>query len=234
MSDVVTLSKELAELNDQLKKLQDAIAEKTAMLSNAVAQTDVSDVHKDHFMVAVKFSQGDTVYTYRTIIPNLQIGDIVVVPQKNGSTMAVVVGTDTKVVPVFEGSPVITKREFDLTPYDITKKMREEYTNLKLRMRSPSFFKVGIPYKTTDKDKFAVSIRFIGNKDEYTYLTDVETYQNGDLVIVPTGPFNLAKRAVVVRYVDYPNLPDVEWKRIYCPLRDYERMQAGMGDIKKA
>lgn len=232
MSDVVTLSKELAELNDQLKKLQDAIAEKTAMLSNAVAQSDVSDVHKDHFMVAVKFSQGDTVYTYRTIIPNLQIGDIVVVPQKNGSTMAVVVGADTKVVPVFPNSPVITKREFDLKPADITKKMREEYMNLKLRMKSPTFFKVGIPYKTLEKDKFAVSVRFIGNNDEYTYLTDVESYKNGDLVIVPTGPFNLAKRAVVDRYVEYPNLPDVEWKRVYCLLRDYDRMIAGNGELK--
>ena len=56
MSDVVTLSKELAELNDQLKKLQDAIAEKTAMLSNAVAQTDVSDAHKDHsILIGLQF-----------------------------------------------------------------------------------------------------------------------------------------------------------------------------------
>jgi len=187
---------------------------------------------KQGYLVAVKFAKGDTAYTYKTTISDLMVGELVAVPQKNGLSMAAVVGTNEKPIPLTDDNVIIDTRESNVRVTDITPKMREDYKTIRERMRKPSFFSIGIPATPSEADVYAVSVRFINEntaRQEYTYLTDDNTLRPGEIIIVPTGAFNFAKRAVVVDYVPFPQETDIEFKKVYCRLRDYERMRAGNG-----
>lgn len=240
--ETMALMREIQELNARMQELQQLITEKTNILNRylsggaaaepqAVPPAETENPSQAVFC-AVKFAKGDTVYTYKTTIRDLAVGDMVAVPQNGGIAMAVVVGVDTKEVGVFPGNLVVSLREFDLNPAELTPKMREDYQAIKARMKNPSFFRIGIPAKAEATDTLAVSVRFLdgNNMQEYTYLTDVDTYRSGEVVVVPTGPFNLAKRASIIKYVPYPKDDGIDYKKVFCHVRDYERMLDGMGN----
>ena len=176
-------------------------------------------MEQEGIQIAIKYSSGKDVYTYKTTLKDIMVGEIVAVPQKDKYSMAAVVAVDNTPVPFVGYSPVITLRECDIDPALITPKMRTEYKYLIKRMKEPDFFNVGIAAEPRDTDKYAVSVRFMGNdgnfsEQEYMYLTDDTTFQMGDIVIVPAGPFNLPKRASVVRYTQFPKENGIKLKRV--------------------
>lgn len=174
-------------------------------------------------LCALKFSKGD-IYTYKTVIPGLAVGEIVVVSRGNEMTVAAVVAVGNEDVPVRDMSKAITMREFDISRGMVTPKMRDEYRSLRKAMGTPTFFSIGIPFSISPSDNLAVSVRFIGNSDEYTYLTDRKDFKPGSMVIVPAGVFNLPKRAIISGYVDYP-ADDRVYKRVFGTLSEYNAME---------
>lgn len=241
--EAMALMREINELNARMAELQKSVSEKTEALNhflmgNAPIDNTASPdrqtpfgTGKEAVMCAVKFPKNSTVYTYKTTIKDLGVGELVAVPQNGRLAMAVVVGVDKKPVPVAQGNPVVSLREYDIQSSEVTKKMREDYYALQQEMKSPAFFRVGIPARPEVTDTYAVSVRFMGgtNQQEYTYLANTDGYKEGDLVMVPAGPFNLPKRAAVVKYVPFPEDDGTDYKKVYCLVRDYERMLDGLG-----
>lgn len=172
-------------------------------------------------VAAVKFSYGDTVYTYKSTLLDLSVGEIVAVSRKAECSMAAVVAVDKTLVDIPEDKPVIRIRESNVDPATITPRMRTEYKTLINRMKDPSFFRIGLPAEPTAEDVYAVSVRFMNDftnqfsEQEYTYLTDRNDLATGDIVVVPVGTFNLEKRASVVKYVSVPEKTDIPLKRVY-------------------
>ena len=173
--------------------------------------------------IAVKFAGRDTVYTYKTAIRDLRIGEVVIVPQGNHDAVAVVVGVDTIDMP-YTGGKLITKREFDMSKEEITPRMRQDYKVLIENRKNSDFYKISIPAEPTPQDNFIVSVIYEDSRDnkEYTYLTNNSKFAKNETVIVPTGPFNLPKKAKVSRYLDTLPLDVVGYKRVHGRAKDFK------------
>ena len=244
--EIASLSKEILDINKTIFDLQTKAQEKTKRMEEltekverlgneeeakdtnpevVVTKPEIEVTNDVGILVALKFARGNTVYTYKTDLIDLTQGEIVAVKDGNRLLMGVVVNAGDEPVAKPENGFIPLIREYDIDPKLITDQMKKDYRALKDAMKDPAFFEIAISAEPSSSDTYAVSVRFLGaisTPQEYTYLTDNNSYKRGDLVIVPTGQFNLPKRAMVVGYVDFPKDDGVKYKRVFSSLAEFE------------
>ena len=226
---ILSLTKEIAELNNKVAQIQVEIQNKTKELEALVGAKEtlaVENNQKEGRLIAIKFANGDAVYTYKTEILDFMQGEIVGVPRGTGLAMAAVIGVSNEPIYSNEEGFIKITRECDIQPSEISPTMKSDYKKLVTRMDNEEFFNIGIPAEVSENDRFAVSVKFLGSNSstqEYTYLTDRNDYKKDDIVIVPTGAFNLPKRGIITGYVDFPKETDIEFKKVLCLLSEYNK-----------
>lgn len=240
--EIANLSKEILEINKTIFDLQTKAQEKTNKVEELTKEverlakeaevketkSEIEETNDVGILVAIKFARGNNIYTYKTDLVDLTSGEIIAIKDGNHLLLGAVV--DVGLEPIAKPGngfiPII--RECDIKKDEVTDQMKKDYRTLVDAMKNPDFFEIGISAEPNSFDTYAVSVRFLSatsSNQEYTYLTDKNNYKRGDLVIVPTGQFNLPKRAMVVGYVDFPKEQDVTYKRVFSSLAEYDKMK---------